>query len=121
MGSTTRIDKALRLTQAELFKPEFGGRPGIPKLLLLLTDGSQTMDAGHEHPGLIADELRDEGIIIIVVGIGKGTNQTELEHMAGGAENAFSAQSFDELIGGEFVKLMMERSCEEGRCKLDCL
>merc|ERR1712168_1680967 len=29
MGFTTRIDKALRLTQMELFAPRNGGRPGV--------------------------------------------------------------------------------------------
>ena len=35
--------------------------------------------------------------------------------MAGGGENAFSAASFDELIGGEFVKELTEKSCKEGK------
>ena len=115
MGSTTRIDKALRLTQNELFTLENGARPGIPKILILLTDGSQTQDAGAEDPGDISNELRQAGVTVLVVGIGSGTNQTELDHMAGGADNAFSAASFDELIGGEFINTLTERSCEVGK------
>ena len=46
MGMTTRIDRALRLTQKELFALENGARPNHPKILILLTDGSQT-------PGMI--------------------------------------------------------------------
>ena len=42
MGSTTRIDRALRLTQKEMFKPENGARSGVPKVLILLTDGKFT-------------------------------------------------------------------------------
>ena len=42
MGMTTRIDRALRLTQRELFALENGARPNHPKILILLTDGSQT-------------------------------------------------------------------------------
>ena len=114
MGSTTRIDKALRLTQNELFTLENGARPGIPKILILLTDGSQTQDAGAEDPGDISNELRNSGITLIVVGIGSGTNATELAHMAGGADNAFSAASFDELIGGDFIKQLTDKSCQEG-------
>ena len=114
MGSTTRIDKALRLTQNELFTLENGARPGIPKILILLTDGSQTQDAGAEDPGDISNELRNSGITLIVVGIGSGTNATELAHMAGGADNAFSAASFDELIGGDFIKQLSDKSCQVG-------
>ena len=42
MGSTTRIDRALRMTQNEMFSSANGGRDGVPKILILLTDGTQT-------------------------------------------------------------------------------
>ena len=115
MGSTTRIDKALRLTQKEMYSLGNGARPGVPKVLILLTDGSQTQDAGAEDPGDVADVLRKDGINIIVVGIGQGINTTELVHIAGGADNAYSAASFDELIGSDFVNKIKESGCEAGR------
>ena len=115
MGSTTRIDRALRLSQSELFLIEEGARPTAPKILILLTDGSQTQDVGAEDPAMIADELREEGISLIVVGIGGGTNETELSRIAGGPDNSFNAVSFKELIGGEFVGKLTEKSCEIGK------
>jgi len=42
MGSITRIDLALRKAQKEMFKVQNGARDGIVKILVLLTDGSQT-------------------------------------------------------------------------------
>ena len=99
MGSTTRIDRALRLTQRELFAPENGARPGIVKILILLTDGSQTADNDAEDPGDIAEEIRKSGVSILVVGVGSGVDKKELDHMAGGKGKAFTAISFDELIG----------------------
>lgn len=114
MGSTTRIDKALRLSQSEMFTLANGARAGIPKILILLTDGSQTQDAGAEEPGDIADELRKDGINLLVIGIGKGVNVTELDHMAGGDGKAFTAASFDELIGIDFLKKIKSTSCESG-------
>ena len=116
MGSTTRIDKALRLTQKEMFSLANGARPGIPKVLILLTDGSQTQDAGAEDPGDVADELRKDGVNIIVVGIGQGVNTTELDHIAGGdKDKSFSAASFDELIGIEFINKIKESGCKVGK------
>ena len=114
MGSTTRIDKALRLAQKELFSLSNGGRAGVPKLLIMLTDGSQTQDAGAEDPGDIADELRADGINILVVGIGKGINETELEHIAGSQQTVFSAATFDELIGNDFIASIKKGSCDQG-------
>lgn len=114
MGSTTRIDKALRLTQKEMFSIPNGGRPGVNKLLIVLTDGSQTQDAGAEDPGDVAEELRKAGIRVIAVGIGKGVNTTELAHIAGGKTNVFSAASFDELVSHEFLGQVNKAGCDEG-------
>ena len=68
MGSTTRIDKALRLAQKELFATENGGRANLPKILILLTDGTQTAGQDAQDPGDIADEIRKSGIHTIVIG-----------------------------------------------------
>ena len=114
MGSTTRIDKALRQTQKELFTSENGGRPGVTKILILLTDGSQTKELGAEDPGDIANELRADGVVIIVIGIGSGIEANELAQMAGGKDNAFDVESFDELVSGKFINMVTNKSCEEG-------
>ena len=115
MGSTTRIDKALLLTQRELFSLPNGARPGIPKLLILLTDGSQTNDADAVDPGDIADKIRQQGIKVLVIGIGDGVNKTELNHLGGGPENTFNAASFDELVSGEFTNKVVKKNCEIGK------
>ena len=114
MGSTTRIDKALRLTQKEMFTLANGHRPGVSKLLVVLTDGSQTQDAGAEDPGDVADEIRKSGINILTVGIGKGVNKTELAHISGGADKVFSAASFDQLISSQFLDVVNNAGCESG-------
>ena len=114
MGFTTRIDRALRMAQKEMFSLGNGARPGIPKLLILLTDGSQTQDLGAEDPGDIAEQLRQDGISVLVVGIGSGVNATELAHIGGGAKNVYSAATFDELIGSDFVEDVKKVSCAKG-------
>ena len=47
MGMTTRIDRAMRLAQKELFATKNGAREGVTKMLILLTDGSQTPGTAH--------------------------------------------------------------------------
>ena len=105
MGSTTRIDKALRLADTELYSELNGHRAGVAKILVILTDGSQTPDADAEDPGNITDEMRTRGYTIIVVGIGPGTDPRELNHMAGGAGRSFRASSFDEFQFVSYVYL----------------
>merc|ERR1712226_369002 len=111
MGYTTRLDRSLRLVQKEMFKKESGAREDSPKLLVLLTDGSQTKDADAEEPAEIADELRTEGVNSIVVGIGRYTDPVELLHLAGGQENLFMSQSFDDLLKSNLVNKVREQSC----------
>lgn len=118
MGSTTRIDKALRLAQKELFSLANGARPGVPKLLILLTDGSQTKDADAEDPSVIAAEIRKSGIEMIAVGIGSGIDKRELGLIAGKEESLFSADSFDKLIGSDFVNTISTKSCAAGGLSL---
>ena len=115
MGSTTRIDKALRLTQKEMFSIGNGGRPGVSKVLIVLTDGSQTQDAGAEDPGDVAEELRASGITVLAVGIGKGVNRTELAHIGGAAKNVYSAATFDELISRDFLDEVNSAGCVAGK------
>ena len=114
MGSTTRIDRALRLAQKELFSLANGGRTNVTKLLILLTDGTQTPDSGAEDPGDVADELRADGINIFAVGIGNGINQTELAEIAGSPQNVYSASSFDEIVGDNFTTLREKITCKKG-------
>ena len=114
MGSTTRIDKALRLARKELFSIANGGRAGATKLLILLTDGSQTPDAGAEDPRDIADEFRADGINVLVVGIGNGVNPTELAQIAGYPQNLYRSSSFDEAIGDDFISSFKKINCQKG-------
>uniref|UniRef100_A0A7M5UX15 VWFA domain-containing protein n=1 Tax=Clytia hemisphaerica TaxID=252671 RepID=A0A7M5UX15_9CNID len=116
MGSTTRIDKALRMVQNDMFTIANGARPGVNKVLIVLTDGSQTKDAGAEDPSDVAKELRDKGIRVISIGIGKGVNPTELARIAGDQSNVFSASSFDELVSGEFLDKVNDAGCKAGTC-----
>ena len=50
MGKLTRIDKGLRVAQNELYALANGARAGLPKILVLLTDGTQTQQQDAEDP-----------------------------------------------------------------------
>ncbi len=78
----TRIDKALKLARDELLTSKHGARENIPKLLVLLTDGSQTDAEGAVPPGDVAAGLRQSGVRLIVIGMGQGVNSKELLQMA---------------------------------------
>ena len=41
-------------------------------------------------------------------------------HIAGGKENVFSADSFDQLVSGEFFDTVNSAGCKEGECFYYC-
>lgn len=112
MGSITRIDKALRLTQKEMFLAANGARTNMPKVVVLLTDGSQTKAPGFESPVKVANELRSSGITLIVVGMGAGVKPRELADVAGGPDKTFTADSFKGLLSNGFMKSVKAKACE---------
>lgn len=114
-GKTTRIDRALKMAREEMFSPQNGARAGIPKLLILLTDGSQTKDVDAIDPAVVAKEIRDKGVILLVIGIGKNTNHQELLKIAGKAANVYQASNFDELKSSKFIDDVSKSSCEKGK------
>ena len=115
MGLQTRIDKALRLTQTKMFTKQHGARIGVPRVIILLTDGSQTWNEGAEDPVVIAKELRKLGIRIIVVGIGDEIKYSELNGIAGKNNRVFTADSFDQLISEEFIQKISSNTCDYGK------
>ena len=88
-------------------------RTGVPKLLVLLTDGSQTNDYDAVDPGDIADNLRKNfGIKLVVIGVGTGVNVTELAHIAGEDSQPYTATNFDELTTPGFIGKISETTCK---------
>lgn len=110
MGLQTRIDKALNLARDEMFTTRNGARPGVPKILVLLTDGAQT-GKGSTDPAIPAKQLRDAGVYLIIIGIGKQIDLNEIQNMAGDTGRFYTAASFDELITSDFINGVTETTC----------
>ena len=115
MGYTTRIDRALRLVMNEMFKKANGARDGVPRILFVLTDGTQTKDRDAIDPASIASELRKKlGIRLFVIGIGTKVDQAELSHIAGNATSVYSAKHVNELLSGSLIRRLVGASCSYG-------
>ncbi len=112
MGSLTRIDRALVLAKEQLM---VGARSDAPRIVFLLTDGSQTASVDAMNPAIVARQLRDDGIQLIVIGIGKKIEVAELQAIAGNKANLYLAKDFDELKSREFVQRISKASCDKGK------
>ena len=73
----------------------------------------QTQDADAEDPGFLADQLRQQGIMIMVIGIGVGINEAELKRIGG--DNRFLYSNFAEVYDFKLVQKMVTKICNIGK------
>lgn len=112
LNSTTRIDIALRLAQQEMFERRNGYRDDMNKILVLFTDGEQTKRRGSEDPAMVAEELRRNGINLIVVGVGGAVNPSKILRIAGGHSNkVFYASTYEGLMKKNTVGEILKENC----------
>ena len=116
MNHTTRIDRALRMTQQEMFTAANGGRSEVKKIIIILTDGVQTRKdvTDLEEPSSVAKELRNMGYTVLAVGIGNGADENELAAITGDGNHVYTADTFEELVTEEFLEKVNKKGCEEG-------
>ena len=93
----TKTEIALRMARTQLYTAAGGTRLGdkIFKLFILLTDGRS------EYPSAVAKEallLKQLGVHVMAVGIGKYTNKIELESIATSKNDVIGVVSFRELM-----------------------
>lgn len=108
----TYIDKGLHLTNTEVFSVKGGMRPNVTKIVLVMTDGRQTVGEGFLSSDILHDAvqpLKDKGIRVISLGIGTGTLLFDLLTLASTDEDVYSAADFKELKN--LVTELTERNC----------
>lgn len=93
----TRIDRALQLASRDLFGPGGSARRGVQKIAVVLTDGKQTVSSDAQPLDIASEPLREEGVYIFAIGIGKEVDRKELRLMTENDADVVVADSFDDL------------------------
>ena len=94
----TRIDKALDLANTTVFTPSGGARTGVAKVMIILTDGRQTVTSDSKTLDVAVRPLQEKNVTVFGVGVGKAIDIAELLLLVGGnEENLFRAENFDQL------------------------
>ena len=114
----TRIDLALTRAYFDLFSTRVNSRFLVPKFAFVLTDGAQTQTSGYTPLDRASKRLKDVGVRVIAIGIGKRVNTDELKQIASSDKDVIIAQSFDKLLA--IVEPLTSSACEEieGTCSL---
>ena len=90
----TRIDKALDLTAKDIFAQS---RSGVPKIAMLITDGTQTAAADAKGLKEASEPLRQAGVRVLAVGIGSRVIKEELRLVTESDEDVVLVANFINL------------------------
>ena len=104
-GGKIRLDKALRLATSDVFTKEKGMRDNVPKVMFILTDGTQNRKCEEEALELAIAPLRSEGVHIVAIGVGEA-DEHELRSLVKSPSDLFIGNDFNETTGPvmEFIK-----------------
>ena len=108
-GGDTNIAAALRTARQEMFTPSNGARPGVPKLLILVTDGTANIEPSNTL--IEADLAKADDIIIYTVGVTDEVDEDQLKEIATTPEYFFFASNFEQL--NSVLQYLVENSCKE--------
>ena len=114
MGYTTRLDRALRFTREELFSIVNGARTGVPRLMIVIIGSSQTRDGVAEDPKKIAEELKSEGISIVVIAIGDEVEQSEIEYIFGASKLYLVPSIYRLFLENSKLQSIKKEMCAKG-------
>uniref|UniRef100_A0A8C4N459 Uncharacterized protein n=1 Tax=Eptatretus burgeri TaxID=7764 RepID=A0A8C4N459_EPTBU len=104
-GGGTLTGHAIQYVLHMIFQSSAGTRPGVPRILVVLTDG-QSLDSV-ERP---AQEASASGLTVYAVGVGEA-NRNELQQIARDPRRVFYANSFEDLIH-------LEANLSQGICQV---
>ncbi|CAL1545324.1 unnamed protein product [Lymnaea stagnalis] len=90
----TNTGKALKLTREQAFSAANGARPGVPKIAVVSTDGASTDPSDTSAEATL---LKASGVTVLVVGIGSGVNDVELNTIASSPSLVFTVTDFNVL------------------------
>ncbi|XP_078353361.1 uncharacterized protein LOC144638092 isoform X2 [Oculina patagonica] len=111
----TYTDKALNVAKNELFQTRNGARPGVTKILVVLTDGAST--GGEKSLRVPLQNLKESYVNIFAIGIGRNINRRELEMMATAPvnEHIFYVANMQELQ--TLLTRIGESACKKYKCR----
>ena len=103
----TNIADALRTARTQLFVRQNGARSDVPKILILITDGTANMEERSTIPE--ANATKAAGIQIFTVGIGSQIKEDQLRAIATLRSYFYFATNFDTL--NDVLQRLLNNSC----------
>ncbi|BFZ12371.1 hypothetical protein BsWGS_15410 [Bradybaena similaris] len=86
---------ALRLARQVGFSTANGARTGVPKVVIVCTDGMSNVPS---DTAIEAKNLKDSNVLVLSIGIGSSVNKAELDTIASFPEDVFVVIDYNQLL-----------------------
>ncbi|XP_019627190.1 PREDICTED: von Willebrand factor A domain-containing protein 2-like [Branchiostoma belcheri] len=106
-GGGTNTHLALYELVNNAFSVQNGGRPTASKVAVVITDGMSTQPITRA-----VQDVKAVGIIVYTMGVGTGTDQSELQQLASSPDRVFGASNYDSLL--TMTGSLANRFCDDG-------
>lgn len=94
----SRMDKALKVALTELLVVQGGARPGVAKILVLITTGTHNQTVDNSLIEAVAQKLQQLGVAVFLMGVGEKVDVKLLRPLITRDENVFLQKSFEILM-----------------------
>ena len=95
---TAKLDHALNVAISQLLVAQGGARPGLSKILIIVTSGKENQTGDSDLLSVFAQKLRRIGVTVYVMGIGEKVDGKLLSSLVTKKENVFLEESFETLM-----------------------
>ena len=92
------IDKALKVALTQLLVVQGGARPGVAKILVLITSGTQNQTVDNSLVDAVARKLEQLEVAVFLMGVGEKVDVKLLRPLINSDENVFLEKSFETLM-----------------------
>jgi len=99
-GGGTNTGDALKHLRTTSFSTAFGHRAGVPKLAIVVTDGVSSYKNRTKEQARLA---HNSGITVMAVGVGKSTDQVELQDIASDPDSKYLFH-IDAFVGLKMIE-----------------
>ena len=112
-GGRTRIDNGLKMAAVGLFGAIKQARAHLPKVLIVLTDGSQSSDPRATPLDEAVLPLLQLGVKVLAVGVGNDISRDELKLIVEREQDIYTVDDFDDLLAKS--QQIARTACKEAR------
>ena len=114
-----KIDKALQVALTQLLVVQGGARPGVAKILVLITSGTQNQTVDNSLVDAVARKLQKLGVAVFLLGVSEKVDVKLLRPLITSDDNVFLEKSFEILMMK--TRQVSKMACDRAGLFVNCI